>query len=198
MAFGLLCVLQVALNVYLRINCMEDNIQHNVTGHKQLLQTNDSILEKEIELLKASNNILTKERDQLLRAKGNSCPEKWMSFGSSCYYKSSIKATWSDSRQDCRERGADLIIINTKEEQDFVRNLHTRAWIGLDWKWVDETPLINGFWKYGEPNENNDAENCVEVDGHASNSEWNDIPCDFLWYWICEKPINPELLKHQA
>ena len=24
----------------------EDNIQHNVTGHKQLLQTNDSILEK--------------------------------------------------------------------------------------------------------------------------------------------------------
>ena len=55
--------------------------------------------------------------DQTNFSAGNSCPEKWMSFGSSCYYKSSIKATWSDSRQDCRERGADLIIINTKEEQ---------------------------------------------------------------------------------
>uniref|UniRef100_A0A674B391 C-type lectin domain-containing protein n=1 Tax=Salmo trutta TaxID=8032 RepID=A0A674B391_SALTR len=71
-----------------------------------------------------------------------------MRFERSCYYISSfyistVKNTWDYARQDCLNRGADLVIINSKEEQVF-----PEAWIGLTdsltektWKWVDSTPL---------------------------------------------------------
>ena len=48
---------------------------------------------------------------------GKLCPEGWRRFGCSCYYKSTEKKTWSQSRRLCQERGADLVIINSKEEQ---------------------------------------------------------------------------------
>lgn len=41
----------------------------------------------------------------------------WVYFRPSFYYISSIAKSWKDSRDDCLQRGADLAIINTKEEQ---------------------------------------------------------------------------------
>jgi len=38
-------------------------------------------------------------------------------FHRSFYYISSTKKSWQKSREDCLQRGADLVIINTKEEQ---------------------------------------------------------------------------------
>lgn len=46
-----------------------------------------------------------------------SCPQDWMMFGSSCYYISSQRSNWDNSRQDCLQREADLVIINSKVEQ---------------------------------------------------------------------------------
>ncbi|XP_029585066.1 C-type lectin domain family 4 member E-like [Salmo trutta] len=84
-----------------------------------------------------------------------------MRFERSCYYISSfyistVKNTWDYARQDCLNRGADLVIINSKEEQTFFNELYSvpEAWIGLTdsltektWKWVDSTPLTTPrFW----------------------------------------------------
>uniref|UniRef100_A0A8C7JUR9 C-type lectin domain-containing protein n=1 Tax=Oncorhynchus kisutch TaxID=8019 RepID=A0A8C7JUR9_ONCKI len=79
-----------------------------------------------------------------------SCPEGWRRFGCSCYYLSTEEKSWEESRQDCLERGADLVIINNEEEQTFINGYKSvkYAWIGLTdsvtegtWKWVDGTPL---------------------------------------------------------
>ncbi|XP_019205916.1 CD209 antigen-like protein D [Oreochromis niloticus] len=81
------------------------------------------------------------------------CPEGWMGFGSSCYFKSTERKHWHDSRTDCQDKGADLVIINSKEEQKFVSELSMRgeSWIGLhaiqltisgSWKWKWE--WVNG------------------------------------------------------
>uniref|UniRef100_A0A3B4GKB8 C-type lectin domain-containing protein n=1 Tax=Pundamilia nyererei TaxID=303518 RepID=A0A3B4GKB8_9CICH len=100
----------------------------------------------------------------------------WVYFRPSFYYISSIAKSWKDSRDDCLQRGADLAIINTKEEQVFM-------WIGLTetaikgtWKWVDGTPLRKN-------------EDCVEINFFDFENSWNDIPCENQNFWICEKKL---------
>lgn len=98
--------------------------------------------------------------------------------------------TWEDSRKDCLQRRADLAIITTKDELDFVAKLSSTAWIGLSdtqeegkWKWVDGAHLLgSGFWRQGEPN--GATEHCVEL--YNSNGEWNDAYCSKNNPWICE------------
>ncbi|XP_049328347.1 C-type lectin domain family 4 member F-like [Astyanax mexicanus] len=75
-------------------------------------------------------------------------PDGWKKFGSSYYYISSEKKNWNVARQDCKNRGADLVIINSREEQEFIKKQNKYIWIGLtdaekegEWKWVDGSPL---------------------------------------------------------
>ncbi|KAJ8355063.1 hypothetical protein AAFF_G00102680 [Aldrovandia affinis] len=78
------------------------------------------------------------------------CPEGWKQRNSTCYYFSTEEKSWQDSRSDCLKQGADLVITESEEEQDFIFK-HTREgfyWIGLSdsetegiWLWVDGTPL---------------------------------------------------------
>ncbi|KAL6467103.1 hypothetical protein MHYP_G00249070 [Metynnis hypsauchen] len=86
--------------------------------------------------------------------------EGWRYFSSSLYYISTEQKTWSSSRQDCRKRGADLVIINSREEQEFVDSLScckdAAVFIGLSdretegvWKWVDDSVLTTGYWANG-------------------------------------------------
>ncbi|XP_021479184.2 C-type lectin domain family 4 member E [Oncorhynchus mykiss] len=73
----------------------------------------------------------------------------WRFFGSSWYYISTETKSWEESRKDCKRRGADLVIINSKEEQEFNNGFQKmRYWIGLSdiemestTTWVDGTPL---------------------------------------------------------
>uniref|UniRef100_A0A8B9H0W8 C-type lectin domain-containing protein n=1 Tax=Astyanax mexicanus TaxID=7994 RepID=A0A8B9H0W8_ASTMX len=106
------------------------------------------------------------------------------------YYVSAEKKSWTESRDDCRKREADLVIINSREEQDFVNLLIKcqKAWIGLSdgetegvWKWVDGSELITKFWITGEPNGKGD-EDCALTDRY-----WADYPCNSQFNWICEK-----------
>ncbi|KAJ8355213.1 hypothetical protein AAFF_G00085970, partial [Aldrovandia affinis] len=45
------------------------------------------------------------------------CPEGWEQSNSKCYYFSTKRKSWNDSRSDCLKQGADLVIIESKEEQ---------------------------------------------------------------------------------
>nr|XP_023998850.1 C-type lectin domain family 4 member E-like [Salvelinus alpinus] len=125
------------------------------------------------------------------------CPEGWQKFESSWYFLSTEKKTWEKSRQDCLERGADLVIINSDKEQTFLFNLKKRVWIGLTdsvnegtWKWVDGTPLTTGYWYDKQPDNAGPTgkEDCVEIHEYSSPLQaWNYLSCDSKLTWICEK-----------
>ncbi|XP_047008369.1 hepatic lectin isoform X2 [Ictalurus punctatus] len=122
----------------------------------------------------------------------------WILFNSNLYYIPTEKKSWTESREDCRERGADLVIINSAEEWEFIiKQLgeSNRAWIGLsdrdtegEWKWVDGTELKSGtgYWYKGEPNNQHNNEDCAEIWTFPDKKAWNDRPCSEKQWWICE------------
>ncbi|XP_052321006.1 CD209 antigen-like isoform X18 [Oncorhynchus keta] len=181
---GLLCVLLLAgiigLFLYQRnqltsFNTLteeRDQLQtsYNIlTKERDQLQTNYNTLTKDGDQLQTSNNTLIKERDQLQkeieRLKHSLvekvCPQGWKKLGSSCYYVSTEKKSWQESRQDCRDRGAHLVVIKSQEQQTLVNwlcGVKNYVWIGLTdsvsegtWKWVDDTPLTTKYWNSGQP-----------------------------------------------
>ncbi|XP_036393707.1 CD209 antigen-like protein E [Megalops cyprinoides] len=126
------------------------------------------------------------------------CPQRWKQFASKCYYFSTETHNWMDSRSSCLKQGADLVIIESEEEQEFI-NKHTGEglyWIGLNdsetegtWLWVDGSPLQKGFWQSGEPNnsyrpDRSDPADCVVNVRHEK--VWADTSCHLFWMWICE------------
>uniref|UniRef100_A0A8C7HLP3 C-type lectin domain-containing protein n=1 Tax=Oncorhynchus kisutch TaxID=8019 RepID=A0A8C7HLP3_ONCKI len=126
-----------------------------------------------------------------------SCPEGWRRFGCSCYYLSTEKKSWEESRQDCLERGADLVIINSKEEQTFINGFESVnfSWIGLTdsvtegtWKWVDGTPLTTPrYWMIEHPR-GGTLQNCAFIHHMSSgHGQWWSFNCSSSEQWICEK-----------
>ncbi|XP_067653431.1 type-2 ice-structuring protein-like [Haliotis asinina] len=84
------------------------------------------------------------------------CPPTFVKSRSKCYYVANWNVTWDEARLDCQRRGADLVSINTAEEQLFIQN-STRP--GLDfwtggyyapatrgWEWLDGTNVDYTAW----------------------------------------------------
>ncbi|XP_049900124.1 CD209 antigen-like protein C isoform X2 [Epinephelus moara] len=194
-SFCLLCFLQVALNISLRLALSPppgiDASFKNLTEERDELRSINLRTEE-------SCKTLTEERDELKRKLSyfaHYSNQGWVYFSGSFYYISSIKETWQDSRDDCVRRGADLMIINSEEEQEFTRKYRQIMWIGLTdretegvWKWVDGTSLTTSFWHSGEPNSYEGTnEDYVAVNYHDYKNSWNDLECIIKNFWICEK-----------
>uniref|UniRef100_A0A8C1SA36 C-type lectin domain-containing protein n=1 Tax=Cyprinus carpio TaxID=7962 RepID=A0A8C1SA36_CYPCA len=117
--------------------------------------------------------------------------------GSGWLFMSSELKSWSDSRQYCRDHGADLVIINTEEKQRHISSfIKERVWIGLSdrenegiMKWVDNSPLKQGFWARGQPDNYQERnEDCIELmPSDAVLENWDDRPCLENKRGICEK-----------
>ncbi|XP_061074154.1 C-type lectin domain family 10 member A-like isoform X2 [Conger conger] len=128
------------------------------------------------------------------------CPQGWEQFYSKCYYFSTERKSWMDGRSDCIKQGADLVVIKSEEEQEFITK-YTRDynWIGLSdsetegtWLWVDGSPLQRGFWRNGQPDDHfwfdsrtqyQDADCVVTVPGESA---WMDTHCYSYRRFICE------------
>ncbi|KAK9527128.1 hypothetical protein VZT92_015787 [Zoarces viviparus] len=121
----------------------------------------------------------------------------WKRFQCSYYYKSTEMKNWTESRRDCLNRGADLVVISSRDEQIFVSDLNKpdASWIGLQpvsgqsggWRWVDgSTPSYRPWRVSVNVNPLNGSTSRAFVDpegtwGQTTNGSKR---------WICEKQIN--------
>ncbi|XP_052320317.1 C-type lectin domain family 12 member B-like [Oncorhynchus keta] len=126
---GLLCVLLagiIGLSVcYNRDITDSEDKRNNLFQSFSLFKINAT---EERDQLQTRYNNLTKERDQLQTERvflserlfnlKQTCPAGWQKFESSWYFLSTESKTWKGSREDCLERGADLVIINSDKEQE--------------------------------------------------------------------------------
>ncbi|XP_075409218.1 C-type lectin domain family 12 member B isoform X2 [Tenrec ecaudatus] len=133
--------------------------------------TDEDFLKSQISnLLKKQEQMATKLCQQLVIEKSdhkcNPCPKMWQWHQNSCYYvQSTEEKTWSNSRQDCRDRNATLLKLDSSEEKDFLRSqLFPKLsffWLGLSW--------------------NPHGRNWLWEDGSSPSVSFAEIS------WVCEK-----------
>ncbi|XP_041929173.1 C-type lectin domain family 4 member F-like [Alosa sapidissima] len=179
----------------------------NTHAEKVQLQANYNTLSKDKDQLQNRYNELKRDRESLNTSYVNLENERndmqkglldlgWRYFDSHLYYISTMNKSWDDARQDCKSRGADLIKIDSQEEQEFVSSFNKEAWIGLSdvniegqWRWVDGSPLTTKFWAKDQPNSYKGEQDCVKLWLSPPLENWNDEKCSIVHTWICEKLI---------
>ncbi|XP_058628249.1 CD209 antigen-like protein E [Onychostoma macrolepis] len=194
-------------NIFQLFNETTNSLQEDYTDlmikKDQLQNSFSSLSQKKLEL-ETTVNGLTAEKDQLQRSI-DSLSQKKLELetelrmlsgrGNGKFFYSYELKSWSDSRHYCRDHGGDLVIINSEEKQRLISSfIKERVWIGLsdiqqegNMKWVDNSPLKQGFWDRNEPNDANGAEDCIELNPAKSVlNNWNDIRCSDKRKWICE------------
>ncbi|XP_026156081.1 CD209 antigen-like protein A [Mastacembelus armatus] len=199
-ALGVLYLLILAAIIIRYVSVKLENEQlkirnNNLSSSYNQSQNDLKQLQEKIHNMAADNSQLQEEVKKLKdKIEGKWCPEGWTRFGCSCYFKSTEKKWWYESRTDCRNKGADLVSINSKEEQEFVTKLNVmgQSWIGLrtvqegstyTWKWVDVSPLTETFWATGHGNPTGwYYASCCDQQGKWTTNYDREYKT-----WICEK-----------
>ncbi|XP_074540308.1 CD209 antigen-like protein A [Halichoeres trimaculatus] len=151
------------------------------------LITEKSVLKREMEQLITERNTLKKETERLSRAAENAnhtmgvilkfksfpvnkyclekkcqpCQKGWILFQKKCYLfydENSPWKTWEQSQKLCQDTAADLVVVNSPQEQEFISqhikyyfDKHHGYWLGLHksdekWRWVDGRNDTLGYW----------------------------------------------------
>ncbi|CAL8290948.1 unnamed protein product [Gadus morhua 'NCC'] len=183
-------------------------------------------LEKQTSLNDGSQSHINRaraEKDKLLAADQHMekscgrCQEGWVLLNTSCYFFSNvltnqpIRKNWPDSRQDCISRKAELVVIESWEEQEMLNDNVPKIttvgggwwasgfWMGLTeisdnrWVWTNNVTLQPPFyWRDGE--QNREDENCAAFyPGRDATHTWYDGPCHrHEYYWMCEMKLNEQ------
>ncbi|XP_016308723.1 C-type lectin domain family 7 member A-like isoform X2 [Sinocyclocheilus anshuiensis] len=223
---GLLCfLLLAALTAVSVFNYIHMSKYNNIlVQHTQAKATNLQLLADK-EVLERERARLTTQGDQMngtldfilkkssflvdeyRQSTGNGvqctpCPQKWIQNGSSCYYFNEDWPwkTWTGSQEYCEGYGAQLAIIDSVEEQEFI-NQQTESyydeyhgyWIGLSekkeetWVWTTGAELEGGFWVNG-PSKGY-MECVLSVPSKNPLKSWISTSCYMRNRWICEVDV---------
>ncbi|KAK2840208.1 hypothetical protein Q5P01_013948 [Channa striata] len=204
LCLGLLNIFQLAGLITLGVHCRDSShclaaelsaVKANLTQRLNVSDHGVSSITVERDLL---NACLIAKTEELNRLQKKTCQRGWRIFSCSCYFISSVSGSWERGRDDCRAKGADLVVIDSDEEQTFVSGLTQQsAWIGLNdreregtWKWIDGSPLIKTHWAKNQPDNGGGdpqwgEEDCAHVRNYE-NTLWNDLSCSASLHWICE------------
>ncbi|ROL52042.1 C-type lectin domain family 4 member E [Anabarilius grahami] len=177
------------------INSLQDNYT-DLTQKKLELETRVNSLTAEKSQLQRRFDALSQKKLELESKVTSLSDELTREASKRGFFFISSELSWSESRQYCRDRGADLVIINTEEKQRFISSfIKENVWIGLSdietegrMIWVDNKPLNRGFWCKDQPDDYEGNEDCVELfptKGPVNN--WNDVSCSHKRKAFCEK-----------
>ncbi|KAK0150627.1 CD209 antigen-like protein E [Merluccius polli] len=218
---GLLCILQATLNICLRLYSSCPVLDSSCPVHNSSCPVLDSscpVLDSSCPVHNSSCPVLdsvtvrTEERQREMDALGDLTRLGWLYYNHRLYYISTTEKNWTASRDDCLERDADLVVINSREEQEFVSRLagYHWFWIGLSdrdtegtWKWVDGTNMTSSFWRRGQPDDYG-GQDCVVT---LLGDNWRDVSCADQYHWMCEKvlvldhleaELNKEVMREEA
>uniref|UniRef100_A0AAZ1X4F1 C-type lectin domain-containing protein n=1 Tax=Oreochromis aureus TaxID=47969 RepID=A0AAZ1X4F1_OREAU len=171
----------------------------SITEERELLNANVSVVRNQLssmteerDLLKANLTEMTNELERLQRLfnQKKTCPAGWSEFRCSCYLLSERSDSWHSARKHCTDQGADLVVIDSPKEQDFVTSFTQKeTWIGLNdieqegtWKWVDGSPLTLQYWASYQPDDLLLREDCAHI--RYQETSWNDERCENSLQWI--------------
>ncbi|EMP41501.1 Cytochrome P450 4F22 [Chelonia mydas] len=126
------------------------------------------------------------------------CPASWLLNSGTCYYFSTVRKHWSYAKQACKDQGAELIIIDNPQKQEFLtKNANGKQyWIGLHdisnegtFIWVDDSSVSYSNWDRGEPNNFGSGEDCVMM---LKDGKWNDAASGALAWGVKALPLPVE------
>jgi len=109
--------------------------------------------------------------------------------------------SWYEASDDCVDKGAHLATLHTADVQagfdDVVLDYGVDLWIGLTdaeaeglFDWLSGNSLGWTNWRYGEPNDHNDGEDCVETE--VGTGLWDDQNCTYPEAYVCERDCTEE------
>ncbi|XP_025096440.1 uncharacterized protein LOC112565285 isoform X2 [Pomacea canaliculata] len=137
------------------------------------------------------------------------CPSGWMFFSNSCYFLVKNSVNWFDAREICRMYGSSLTEINSKNENNYLKNVIkflkiNEVWIGLDdlerkgtYRWSASKGLPTFTrWLQGSPPHPVTGHDCVEIiffHREGWRGSWRDKNCTDLLPAFCEaEPFDVE------
>ena len=129
-----------------------------------------------------------------------------MPFDSYCYLVGHQLLDWNWAQNFCRNKGGELVKINSAEENEFVLKLVNQqapslrhVWIGLKWNdvvqrflWSDLSTPVYKNWAPNEPN-GRSQEPCGIMYTRGQNGlvgYWNDGNCAVLGSVVCKRLTN--------
>ncbi|XP_060792851.1 asialoglycoprotein receptor 1 [Neoarius graeffei] len=129
------------------------------------------------------------------------CPTDWQLYSSRCYYFSNDGKSWNEARDVCGNMKAELLILKSKEEKEFVIK-NTRPyfyWLGLSdertgkWEWLDGTPyqMDKSEWMPGQPDDWHlhglgGGEDCAHF---HRDGRYNDDHCTRKYRFVCKSHV---------
>ncbi|KAL6109832.1 clec12b [Pungitius sinensis] len=136
-----------------------------------------------------------KDKDPSKGRTCSACQRGWVENQMSCYVVHNSEdppelKTWEEARENCRGRGADLVVVHNEDEKRILDDYSARFyvnhgyWIGLKveggtWKWIDGTDLTDASWIEPPP---------PPAEGHCAVSlrtGWESVNCNENRTRIC-------------
>ncbi|KAM7113916.1 natural killer cells antigen CD94 [Molossus nigricans] len=119
-----------------------------------------------------------------------SCQEKWIGHKCNCYFISSEKKTWAESRDFCASQNSSILKLQNRDELHFIKSSKSFYWIGLSynenhraWLWEDGSALSQDLFILSE---NVNTKNCII---YSTINNILDESCKEKNYYICKQQL---------